>query len=220
MPSSQPFFLLSRSGGAAGAHERPGSLLNRLLLPRCHRLRHRDRSHRLQQVAGAEPETFLLTWEPAWDGPPIPGWPEPDGPGPAAGPPVSPEPQWGRPPLVIRLQDPPDVSGDPQHSRAGAGCCGDGAAVPRGLAGSRSPALGAVWGWAVGFWQRPAASLLSGRHRGHRLGCEILAESNAASGTQPSALVPCQAPTAAAPLQRFPFQEGFAELLIPPQAAF
>lgn len=71
LPSSQPFFLLSRSGGAAGAHERPGSLLNRLLLPRCHRLRHRDRSHRLQQVAGAEPETFLLTWEPAWDGPPI-----------------------------------------------------------------------------------------------------------------------------------------------------
>uniref|UniRef100_A0A493TRZ3 Lectin, mannose binding 2 like n=1 Tax=Anas platyrhynchos platyrhynchos TaxID=8840 RepID=A0A493TRZ3_ANAPP len=71
LPSSQPFFLLSGSGGAAGAHERPGSLLNRLLLPRCHRLRHRDRSHRLQQVAGAEPETFLLTWEPAWDGPPI-----------------------------------------------------------------------------------------------------------------------------------------------------
>lgn len=112
------------------------------------------------------------------------------------------------------------MSGDPQHSRAGAGCCGDGAAVPRGLAGSRSPALGAVWGWVVGFWQRPAASLLSEGHRGHRLGCEIPAESNAASGTQPSALVPCQAPTAAAPLQRFPFQEGFAELLIPPRLLF
>lgn len=54
---------LPRSGGTSGAHERPGPLPDRLLLPGRHRLRHRHRDHRLQQVAGAEPETFLLTRE-------------------------------------------------------------------------------------------------------------------------------------------------------------
>lgn len=118
-------WLFFPSGGAAGAHEWPGSLPNRLLLPRCHRFRHRHRSHRLQQVAGAESETLLLSQEPhvvacGWalvatsHLTPIPDWP--DGPTLTVGTLVSPQnPPVGTAAASYRALELPVEVGGPQH---------------------------------------------------------------------------------------------------------